>query len=143
MKAIPATFVCLLVLALCGCATPRARPLTMTSLDVNRNGRVEESELWEGLKKQSFEQADADADQQLTRKEWDAAHTGEEARGQFDAADTDKNGSISYAEYSAFSDQNKPDMNRLFRDMDTNKDGNLSPDELNARPVGTLFKWSF
>ena len=133
----------ILSISLCGCASPRPPKSAEPSYDVNGNGRVEHAELWDGMKKRSFVGMDANRDRLIDKDEWSRARGKDPNPELFDSIDADKNGSISYAEYSRFSDAHKQDLDRLLQDLDSNNDGHLSDAEIRAKPVGTIFKWNF
>jgi Ca2+-binding EF-hand superfamily protein len=138
-----AAFLGIISISLCGCASSRPQQPAGPSYDVNGSGYVEPAELWDGLKKQSFVEMDSNGDRLIDRNEWVSTRKDDKTAGLFDTIDADKNGSISYAEYSAFSDKHQQDLNRLLLDLDSNNDGHLSDAEIRAKPVGTIFKWKF
>ena len=132
-----------LSISLCGCASFRPQQPAGPSYDVNGNGTVEHTELWNGLKQRSFGEMDANRDRLIDRNEWDLARKRDQTAGLFDTIDGDKNGSISYVEYSSFSDAHKQDLDRLIQELDSDKDDLLSDAEIRAKPVGKIFKWNF
>lgn len=71
---------------------------------------------------------DADGDGVVTRDEFLAAHRAADAR--FTAIDTDKDGIVSRDEYLAAGQQNRQAQ---FQALDSNGDGRLTPEELEAR----------
>jgi Ca2+-binding EF-hand superfamily protein len=132
-----------LSIGLCGCESFRPQQPAGPSYDVNGDGVVDRAELWTGLKQRSFVEMDTNRDRMIDRAEWDLARKRDQTAGLFDTVDGDKNGSISYLEYSTFSDAHKQDLDRLIQELDTDKDDLLSDPEIRARPVGKIFKWNF
>ena len=143
MKPYLAALLNITLICLCGCVSSQPPKPAEPSYDANGNGCVEQTELWNGLKQRSFVSIDDNRDRVIDRTEWDHARKRDTSNDLFDEIDADKNGSISYAEYSAFSDRHQQDLNRLFLDLDANDDGILSDAEVRAKPVGKIFKWNF
>lgn len=71
---------------------------------------------------------DTNNDGTITREEFDAGHQGADIR--FQSADTDRDGAVSRKEFDALGQARR---NQAFADLDANKDGKLSPDEMESR----------
>ena len=104
--------------------------------DTNADGKLSRAEFEKALPRQAgkFDSIDTDKDGQLTRSElqaWRKARKGErqaKSAERFKHADTDGDGAISRAE----ADKNAPRLAKKFDQIDANKDGKLTQDELRA-----------
>ena len=104
--------------------------------DTNRDGKLSRAEVEKAMPhlSRSFDSIDTDKDGQLSRRElsaWKKAHRGErqaKAAQRFRHADTDGDGAISRAE----AEQHAPRLARRFDQIDGNRDGKLTPEELRA-----------
>jgi hypothetical protein len=104
--------------------------------DTDGNGTLSRAEVEKGAPYLAgkFDQIDANKDGQLSRGElqaWKKAHKGErqaKAVERFKHADTDGDGMISRAE----AEKNAPRLAKRFDQIDANKDGKLTQDELRA-----------
>ena len=104
--------------------------------DTDGNGKLSRAEVEKALPQLAgrFDQIDADKDGQLSRRElsaWKKARRSErqaKAAERFKHADTDGDGAISRAE----AEQHAPRLAKRFGQIDSNKDGKLTQDELRA-----------
>jgi Ca2+-binding EF-hand superfamily protein len=114
--------------------SPRAAHFSKA--DTNRDGKLSRAEVEKAMPhlSESFDSIDTDRDGQLSRRElsaWKKAHRGErqtKAAQRFRHADTDGDGAISRAE----AEQHAPRLARRFDQIDGNRDGKLTPEELRA-----------
>jgi len=104
-------------------------------VDINHDGNLQASEVRQGVQtgiSALFATADTNRDGLLSPTEVNAALIGmanAAAQAAFAAADTDRNGQISQAEFDKAIVE---PANAIFRAMDTNNDGQLSPQEAQA-----------
>jgi Ca2+-binding EF-hand superfamily protein len=118
-----------------GAKAPR-RAGHFSMADTNGDGKLSRAEVEKAMPQLSsrFDSIDADKDGQLSRGEFDAwkkAHRGErqaKAVERFKHADTDGDGAISRAE----AETHAPRLAQKFDQIDSNKDGKLTQDELRA-----------
>ena len=104
--------------------------------DADGNGTLSRAEVEKAMPRLAakFDSIDTDKDGQLSRGElqaWKKAHKGErhaKAAERFRHADTDGDGAISRVE----AEKNAPRLAKKFDQIDTNKDGKLTEDELRA-----------
>ena len=104
--------------------------------DTNSDGKLSRAEVEKAMPRLlgKFESIDTDKDGQLSRGElsaWKKAHRGErqaKAAERFKHADTDGDGAISRAE----AEKQAPRLAKKFDQIDGNKDGKLTQDELRA-----------
>ena len=118
-----------------GAKAPR-RAGHFSKADINGDGKLSRAEVEKTMPQLllKFESMDADKDGQLSRGEFDAwkkAHRSEnlaKAGSRFKHADSDGVGAISRAE----AEKHAPRLARKFDQIDSNKDGKLTQDELRA-----------
>ena len=104
--------------------------------DTDRNGTLSRAEVEKALPRLAgrFDSIDTNHDGQLSRGElnaWKKAHRGErqaKAAERFRHADTDGDGAISRAE----AERHAPRLAKRFDQIDANKDGKLTQEELRA-----------
>jgi Ca2+-binding EF-hand superfamily protein len=104
--------------------------------DTNADGKLSRAEFEKAMPRLAgkFDSIDTNKDGQLTRAElhaWRKAHKGEKqakAAERFKHADTDGDGAISRAE----AEKQAPRLAKKFDEIDANKDGKLTQDELRA-----------
>jgi Ca2+-binding EF-hand superfamily protein len=104
--------------------------------DADGNGALSRAEVQKSMPRLAgkFDQIDSNKDGQLSRGElaaWKKAHRAErqaKAAERFRHADTDRDGAISRAE----AEKHAPRLAKKFDQIDSNKDGKLTPDELRA-----------
>ena len=77
-----------------------------------------------------FDSRDLNHDGQLTWAEWNVADSGE-SKANFDAADTNKDGSLSLNEALAFG-RKRGVFKKEFQEADTNHDGYVTREEAKA-----------
>jgi Ca2+-binding EF-hand superfamily protein len=104
--------------------------------DTDGNGKLSRAEVAKAMPQLAgrFDSIDTNKDGQLSRGElsaWKKAHRGErqaKAAERFQHADTDGDGAISRAE----AEKHAPRLAKKFDQIDSNKDGKLTQDELRA-----------
>jgi Ca2+-binding EF-hand superfamily protein len=104
--------------------------------DTNRDGKLSRAEVEKAMPQLlgKFDGIDTNKDGQLSRgelKAWKKAHRAErqaKAADRFKHADTDGDGAISRAE----AEQHAPRLAKKFDQIDSNKDGKLTQEELRA-----------
>ena len=104
--------------------------------DTNGDGKLSRAEVEKAMAHLlgKFDRIDTNKDGQLSRGElnaWKKAHRGErqaKAAERFRHADTDGDGAISRAE----AEKHAPRLAKKFDQIDSNKDGKLTQDELRA-----------
>jgi hypothetical protein len=104
--------------------------------DTNRDGKLSRAEVEKAMPHLlgKFESIDSNKDGQLSRGElnaWKKAHRAErqaKAAERFKHADTDGDGAVSRAE----AEKHAPRLAKKFDQIDSNKDGKLTQDELRA-----------
>ncbi len=109
-------------------------PPMFNQFDKNNDGRISREEMREGMERR-FNEIDTNKDGFITTEEMHAFHKamhekyGEMISERWKAADKDGDGALSKSEL-----ENSPmsGMARNFEKLDKNKDGKLTPDELNA-----------
>jgi Ca2+-binding EF-hand superfamily protein len=113
----------------------QARQNAMSLIDTNNDGKIEATELRQVVTtgvQSGFASADTNRDGQLSPAEVNAAMIGAAraaAQAAFQRADTDNNGQLSQAE---FTQALVGPTTALFRAIDLNNDGQLSPQEAQA-----------
>ena len=112
------------------------------SADTNSDGQVSQAEFAGHIKKATFEKLDVNKDGMITLQEWKAVDLSPEARKNFEAMDKDRNGRISYPEFSDAVDW-KSALNDSFKSLDRDRDSHLAPDELTGRPMFRLLSVDF
>ena len=123
-------------------AQTNTAPTVFQSADTNSDGRVSQTEFAGHIKKSTFEKLDTDNDGMITLEEWKAADLSPEAQKNFEAMDKDRNGRISYPEFSDMADW-KSALNDSFKSLDRDRDSHLAPDELTGRPMFRLLSVNF
>ncbi len=135
-------FGCLLVLLgvflFSSSAVQSAEKDDVLRMDVNGDGRVDEQELREEIKRIAFASMDQDGDGFVSKEEWLAADQEKTALERFDSIDTNKDGRIDQLEFADFV---KEDMTRrkLFENLDADGSGYLTHDEWAREPSFALF----
>lgn len=114
----------------------------LQSADTNLDGRVSPAEFAGHIKKSTFEKLDTNKDGMISLEEWQAVDMSPEAQKHFDAMDKDRNGRISYPEFSGVADW-KSALNDSFTSLDRDRDGSLAPDETTGRPMFRLLSVDF
>ena len=123
-------------------AQTNAASAIFQSADTNSDGRVNQAEFAGHIKKSTFEKLDANKDGVVTLEEWKAMDHSPEAEKHFAAMDKDRNGRLSYPEFSDAVDWNSR-LNDSFKSLDRDRDSNLAPDELTGRPMFRLLSVDF
>jgi len=112
------------------------------SADTNCDNRVSQDEFAGYAKVSTFEKLDANKDGMISPEEWKAVDLSPEADKHFKAMDKDRNGRISYPEFSDTADW-KSALNDSFKSLDRDRDSNLTSDELTGRPMFRLLSVNF
>lgn len=112
------------------------------SADTNSDGRVSQTEFAGHIKKSTFDKLDANKDGMISLEEWKTVDLSPEAEKHFAAMDKDRNGRISYPEFSDAADW-KSALNDSFKSLDRDRDSHLAPDELTGRPMFRLLSVDF
>ena len=112
------------------------------SADTNGDNRVSQAEFSGYVKKSTFEKLDTDKDGMISLEEWKAMDKSPEAQKHFDAMDKDRNGRISYPEFTNTTDW-KSALNDSFNSLDRDRDSHLASDELTGRPMFRLLSVNF
>ena len=123
-------------------AQTNATSAVFQSADTNSDGQVSQAEFAGHAKAFTFERLDRDKDGMITLKEWKAMDNSPEAEKHFAVMDKDRNGRISYPEFSDAVDW-KSALNDSFKSLDRDRDSNLTPDELTGRPMFRLLSVDF
>jgi len=123
-------------------AQTNAMSAVFQSADTNSDGRVSQAEFAGLIKKSTFDKLDTDKDGMITLEEWKAVDHSPEAEKNFAVMDKDRNGRISYPEFSDTKDW-KNALNDSFKSLDRDRDSNLAPDELSGRPMFRLLSVDF
>jgi Ca2+-binding EF-hand superfamily protein len=133
------------LIALCGLTmgpASRAEEETeaerMKRLDLNADGRVDETEMRTEIKRITFVSVDANGDGFIVVEEWVAADQKEGAEKRFASIDTNKDGKIDQMELSDFIDQEFA-QKRMMENMDVDRSGYLTSDEVSRKPSFNLF----
>jgi len=123
-------------------AQTNTAPTFFQSADTNSDGRVSQAEFDRHSQVSTFERLDQDKDGVITLKEWRAVDRSPEAEKNFGAMDKDRNGRISYPEFSNTVDW-KSALDDSFKSLDRDRDSNLTPAELTGRPMFRLLSVDF
>ena len=135
MKFLSAAAIAVLSTAFISCKTTNNTTTTVTEdrfaqADRNHDGKLSQGEANNYFVSQIFSGADQNHDGQVTWDEWNLPGSGR-SRTRFDAADTNKDGSVSLTEAQAYG-QKKGVFNKEFAEADTNHDGNVTREEAQA-----------
>ena len=98
--------------------------------DTNHDGKLSRDESVAYFVRIIFESRDANHDGKLTWEEWNVPGSGR-TKKQFDAADTDKDGTVSMEEAIAYG-RKVGLFSKEFREADTNHDGYVTREEAQA-----------
>ncbi|MFA5043953.1 MAG: EF-hand domain-containing protein [Kiritimatiellia bacterium] len=131
-----------LPLAAAALAPTNAAAAVFRSADTNSDGWVSRAEFGGYVGKSTFEKLDANKNGAITLEEWRAVDYSPDAKMHFDALDKDRNGRISYPEFSNASDWGSA-LNDSFKALDRDRDSNLAPGELTGRPMFRLLSVDF
>ena len=112
------------------------------SADTNSNGRVSQAEFAGYVKKSTFAKLDANKDGMISLEEWKAVDHSPDAEKHFEAMDKDRNGRISYPEFSNAENWQSA-LDDSFKSLDRDRDNNLAPDELTRHPMFRLLSVDF
>ena len=112
------------------------------SADTNSDGRVSQTEFAGHIKKSTFEKLDTNKNGMVSLEEWKAVDHSPEAEKHFAAMDKDRNGRLSYPEFSDTADW-KSALNDSFKSLDRDRDSHLASDELNGRPMFRFLSVNF
>jgi len=105
----------------CSTTTPTSTPDRFATADVNHDGKLSPAEARGYFVNAIFASRDANHDGKLTWAEWNVPGAGK-SKARFDAADTNKDGSISMEE-AAVAARKRGLFKENFEAADTNHDG--------------------
>ncbi len=117
-----------------GSATGEA-PDRFAQADANHDGKLSPDEASDYLVGQIFASRDFNHDGKLTWEEWNVPGAGR-SKAKFNAADTNKDGSLSLQEALAYG-RKRHAFEKEFREADTNHDGYVSREEAHAFVAST------
>lgn len=123
-------------------AQTNSTPFAFQGADTNNDGRVSKAEFDRQVKKDTFERLDKNKDRAVSPEEWKAYDTSPSAGKHFEAMDENRDGRISFPEFSDAADW-KTGLNDSFTTLDRDRDGNLAPDEVTGRPMFQIFSVNF
>lgn len=112
---------------------PETNKTPFQAADADADGKVTRPEMTAAMCRKAFAGADANGDRGLDWQEWSAVDKAPGARERFDALDADKDGNISFFEFSAAA-RKATDNAEVFTALDKNGDGTLSQDEYQGHP---------
>lgn len=120
------------VLTLSSCSTTREPKQTdrFGAADTNHDGKLSEAEASDYFVSTVFESRDANHDGKLSWEEWNVPGSGR-TKAKFDAADKDKDGSVSREE-AIERGRERHLFQKEFREADTNHDGYVTKEEATA-----------
>ena len=98
--------------------------------DRNHDGKLSRNEANDYFVTQIFAGSDQNHDGKLTWAEWNVPGSGQ-SKARFDAADANKDGTVSLAEALAYG-RKKGAFNKEFAEADTNHDGYVTREEAQA-----------
>jgi len=104
---------------------------TLTFMDQNKDGVVNEVEFYEHVKTHSFRRLDANNDDKVSKAEWLAVEKGPQAEELFTRWDKNRDGNLTLKEFKD-TPKAKTTLCNLFRTLDVDGDGKLSADELDV-----------
>ena len=135
MKFLSAAAIAVLSTAFISCKTTNNTTTTaaedrFAQADRNHDGKLSQGEANDYFVSQIFSGADQNHDGKVTWDEWNVPGSGR-SKTRFDAADTNKDGSVSLTEAQAYG-QKKGVFNKEFAEADTNHDGNVTREEAQA-----------
>ena len=110
--------------------------------DANKNGVVSHEEFSQDVKRRTFNVLDTNGDSVITWEEWAAADANPQVKEHFEIMDKNGDKRIDFFEFSQAAEKYS-NINRAFVDLDRTKDGSLSPEEYQSRPVFSLFTLHF
>jgi Ca2+-binding EF-hand superfamily protein len=131
------------VFALAGCATTshqmqatsEGTPDRFARADSNHDGKLSPDEASDYFVGQIFASRDFNHDGKLTWKEWNVPGA-DRSRAKFNAADTDKDGSLSLQEALAYG-RERHAFRKEFQQADKNHDGYVTREEAKAYVADT------
>lgn len=117
------------VITLAGCKTTNTQTAEdrFAKADTNRDGKLSHEEASDYFVTSIFASRDQNYDGKLTWEEWNVPGSGR-SKAKFDAADTDKDGSLSLDEALAYGRQLGV-FKEEFSEADTNHDGFVTREE--------------
>ena len=131
------------LLALFGCSTTSTQTGSangesvdrFAQADTNHDGKLSPDEASNYFVAQIFASRDFNHDGELTWQEWNVPGA-DRSRAKFDAADTNKDGSLSLQEALNYG-RKRHAFEKEFREADTNHDGFVTREEAQAFAAGT------
>ena len=136
-KILPSITLGLAIAALVSCTTttPTATTDRFASADLNHDGKLSPAEARGYIVHAVVTGRDANRDGKLTWAEWNVPGTGK-SKARFDAADTNKDGSLSMEEAAAVA-RERGLFKESFQAADTNDDGFVTRAEVQAYYAST------
>ena len=113
------------LLALASCNSNRA----FDAVDANDNRRISSDEFVAHVQRSAFDEIDTDGNVFLDSDEWKMAETTNEPRKRFARLDTNRDGRLSFKEFSSAPKKSRT-LKRIFGTADRDSDGYLTPEEL-------------
>ncbi|MDO8282253.1 MAG: EF-hand domain-containing protein [Thermodesulfovibrionia bacterium] len=137
----------ILVIAIMSLGASRSEALHeyFKSLDINNDGKVDLQEFSGEMKKQVFDELDADKNKEVTESEWGSVPDiteEKEHESVFKKIDRDTDSRITFFEFSDYAESNSNIM-KAFMGLDMDKNNLLSPDEVSSRPMFRLITVHF
>lgn len=132
----------LIVIAMIGLGPSRSEALHeyFKSLDTNNDGKVDLQEFSGEMKKQVFDELDADKNKEVTESEWGSVPDiteEKEHESVFRKMDRNTDSRITFFEFSDYAESNS-NIEKAFIGLDMDKNNLLSPDEVSSRPIFRL-----
>lgn len=115
------------------------------SIDVDTDGKVSVKEFSDDMKRNAFEQMDADRDKTISAEEWERAAGMESSKKRFElfeSMDRDHDRGINFLEFSDYAERHS-NIEEAFMGLDKDRNNSLSPDELTIRPIFKLITFRF
>ena len=138
MKIMIGMGLCVLSLALF-CVAAEKDPLKgLMPVDSNGDGQIDEKEISAEVARVAFAGADQDGDGYISLEEWKTADQDKSAQQRFTSIDTNKDGRIDRLEFEDFVKEDFT-QRKLFENLDADRSGYLTSDELARKPGFSLF----
>jgi len=133
-----------LAIVLMSCAGVERSSITpvFQIVDVNGDGKIVREEFSQDMKKFAFSKFDKDGDKVITEEEWLGVDHDPEATKHFKSIDKNQDKNITFFEFADYADK-ASNIDKTFTTIDRNGDGNLAPNEFQARPTFKIFSIRF